>query len=92
MRQIDPVSIPIGDLGDFFLFLYEDLNLAASTMCAYKAAILSALSLRQIFTPTQVGMLNKLCNVFHKRRPPKPPPIPTWGYWACAPRVYISSV
>ena len=27
-----PVCIPVGDLGDFLLFLYEDLNLAASTV------------------------------------------------------------
>ena len=47
-RQIDPVSIPIGDLGDFLSFLFEDLHLAASTVRAYKAAILSALSPRQI--------------------------------------------
>ena len=74
-RPIDPVSIPIGDLGDFLLFLYEDLNLAASTVHVLKAAILSALSPRQIFTPAQLGTLNKLCNVFI--RPPKPS-IPSW--------------
>ena len=55
-------------------------------MCAYKAAILSALSPRQIFTPAQLGTLNKLCNVFHRRRPPKPSPVPTWyiGLVLCA--------
>ena len=48
-RRINPVSIPVGDLGDFLLFLCEDLNLAASTVRAYKVAILSALSPKQIF-------------------------------------------
>ena len=33
---------------------------------------------KQIVTPAQLGTLNKLCNVFHKRRPPKPSPFPTW--------------
>ena len=66
-RQIDPVSISIGNLGDFLLHLYESQNLAASTLRAYKAVILSALALRQIFTPAQLLILNKLCNVFHKR-------------------------
>ena len=75
-RQIDPVSISIWDLGDFLPFLYEDLSLAASTVRTYKAAILSAVSPRQIFTPAQMGMLNKLCIVFHRRRPAKPSPIP----------------
>ena len=42
------------------------------------AAILSALSPRQIFPPAQLGTLIKLCNVCHRRRPPKPSPIPTW--------------
>ena len=48
-------------------------------MCTYKAAILFALSSRQIFTPVQLGMLNKLCNVLHRRRPLKLSPIPTWN-------------
>ena len=39
-------------------------------MRAHKAAILSALSPRQIFASAQLGTLNKLCNVFHSRRPP----------------------
>ena len=43
----------------------------------YKAAVLSALSLRQIFTPAQLVTLTKLCNAFHRRRPPKPS-ILTW--------------
>ena len=60
------------------MFLFEDLNLAASTVRAYKAVILSALSPRQIFTPAQVGTLNKLCIVFHWRRLQKPSPVPTW--------------
>ena len=47
-------------------------------MHAYKAAILFALAPRHIFTPAQLGTLNKLYNVFHKRRPPKPSLIPTW--------------
>ena len=50
-RQIDPVSISLGDLGDLLLFLFEVLNLAVSTMRVYKAAILSVLVPRQIFTP-----------------------------------------
>ena len=61
---MDPVSIPIGDLEYFLLFLYENLYLAASAVRTYKAAILSALSLRHIFTLAQLGTLNKLCNVF----------------------------
>ena len=44
-------------------------------MHAYKAAILSALSLRQIFAPAQLGTLYKLCIAVHRRRPPKPSPI-----------------
>ena len=76
--QIIPVSISIGILWDFLLHLYESLYLAASTLCAYKAVILSALTLRQISTPAQLGTLTKLCNVFHKRRPPKPSVNPTW--------------
>ena len=44
---------------------------------AYKAAILSALAPRQTFNPTQLGMLSKLCNSFHKR-PPIPSPVPSW--------------
>ena len=47
-------------------------------MRAYKAAILSALSQRQIFTLAQLGTLNKLFSVFHRRRPLKPSPTPTW--------------
>ena len=47
-------------------------------MRAYEAAILSALAPRHIFTPAQLGTLNKLYNVFHKRRPPKTSLIPTW--------------
>ena len=43
----------------------------------FKAAILSALSPMQIFTPAQLGTIYKLCNVFHRRRPSKPP-VPTW--------------
>ena len=62
-ETVDQVSIPIGDLGNFLLFLYEDLNLPASTVRVYKAAILSALSARLIFTPAQLGTLFKLCNV-----------------------------
>ena len=49
-------------------------------MRVYKAAILSALSARQIFTLAQLGTLI-LCNVFHRRRPPKPSPIPMWDIW-----------
>ena len=75
--MIRSVSIPIGDLGDFLLLLYEDLHLAASTVRTYKAASLSAFLPRQSFTPAQLGTLNKLCNVFH-RSLPKPSPIPTW--------------
>ena len=77
-RQINPVSISIGNLADFLLFSFKDPYLAASTMHVCKAAILSALSSRQIFTPAQLGTLNKLINMFHKRRPPKPSPIPMW--------------
>ena len=47
-------------------------------MHAYKAALLYALTLRQIFTPAQMRMLNKLVNMFHKRRLLKPSPIPKW--------------
>ena len=32
----------------------------------------------QIFNPTQLGTLIKLCNSFHKRRPPFPSPVPSW--------------
>ena len=56
-RQIDPVSLSIGNLGDFLIHLYESQNVAASTVRAYKAAILSALAPRRIFTPAQLGML-----------------------------------
>ena len=45
------------------------------------ADILSALVLSQIFTPAQIEMLNKLCNVFHKGRPQKPSLIPMWDIW-----------
>ena len=89
-KQINPASISIGNLGDFLLFLYEDLNLAAPTV--YKAAILSALAMRLIFTPAQMGTLNKLCNVFHKRGPPKPSPIPNVGYWASDTCIFVSAV
>ena len=49
-------------------------------MRVYKAAVLSALAPRQIFTPAQLGTLYILCNVFHKRRPPKSSLIPTWDF------------
>ena len=54
-------------------------------MRAYKAAILSALTPRQIFTSAQLGMLNKLCNMF-KSRLLKLSPIPMWdiGLVLCA--------
>ena len=44
-------------------------------MHAFKAAVLSALSLRQIFTPAQLRTLIKLYIAFLRRRPPKPSPI-----------------
>ena len=56
---------------------HEDLNLAASSIRAYKAAI-SCTCAEADFTPAQLGMLNKLCNMFHKRRSLKSSPIPTW--------------
>ena len=61
------------------MFLFEDRNLAASTLRTFKAAILSVLSPRQMFTPAESGTLNKLCNSFKRRRPLKPSSIPTWG-------------
>ena len=70
----------MGNLGDFMLHLYESQNLAASTVHAYKAAILSALAPQQIFTPAQLGTLFKLCTVFLKRRPPMPSLNPTWDF------------
>ena len=79
-REIDPVPVTIGNLGDFLLFLFDDRNLAASTIHTFNAAILSVLSPRQIFTPAQLelGTLNKLCSSFKRRRPPKRFPVPTW--------------
>ena len=41
-RQIDPILISVGDLADFFLHFFERVGLAAATIRAYKAAILSA--------------------------------------------------
>ena len=40
----------------------------------------------KIFTLAQLGTFNKLRNVFHKRRLPKPSPITTWdiGLMLCA--------
>ena len=45
------LSISIGFLGDFLLLLFESLYSAASTVCMYRAASLSALTPN--FTPTQ---------------------------------------
>ena len=52
-RQIYPISISIDMLGDFLIYLYEDQNLAASTLIVCNFA-------RHIFTLAQLRMLNKL--------------------------------
>ena len=75
-RQIDPISI--GDLVDFFLHLLDGVSLVATTIRTYKAAILSALKPRQPFSTSQLSALNRLLNSFHKRRRPKPCPVPEW--------------
>ena len=74
----DPIHISEGDLVDFFLHLLERVGLAAATIHAYKAAILSALEPRKSFTTSQLATLNKLLNSFHNRRPPKPSLVPDW--------------
>ena len=66
------------ELGGLPFVFIRRLKLAGSTVHAYKAAILSALSSRQIFTSAQLGTLNKLCSVFHRRRPLKTSSIPSW--------------
>ena len=43
LSMTESVCVSIRNFGDFLLFLFEDLNLAASTMRVYKAAISSAL-------------------------------------------------
>ena len=62
----------------FLYSSFDRVGLAASTIRAYKAAILSALEPRQTFSSLQLATLNKLLNKFHKRRPPKPSPVPDW--------------
>ena len=49
-RQIDPVFVSIGNLGDF-LFNSKIVISAVSTVCPFKAAILCALSHRDRFLP-----------------------------------------
>ena len=58
-----PVCVTIENLEDFLLFLFKDRNLA-STILAFKAAILSVLSPRQIVTSAQLRMLDKRCSSF----------------------------
>ena len=77
-RQIDPIHISIGDLADFCLHRFDRVGLPAPTIHTYKAAILSALEPRQSFSMSQLAILNKLLNSFHKRPPPKPSPVPDW--------------
>ena len=77
-RQIDPIHISVGDLTDFFIYLFDRVVLAASTIPVYKAAILSAHEPRQTFSLVQLATLNKLLNRFYKRKPPKTSPIPDW--------------
>ena len=63
-------------MADFFLHLFDRVGLAAATIRTFKVAILSALEPRQSFLTSQLAILNKLLNSFHKRKPPKSSPVP----------------
>ena len=54
-RQIVPVSVTLGNLGDFLLFLFDDRNLAASTVRVFKASILCSLTETDFYPCTVSG-------------------------------------
>ncbi len=76
-REIDPGLAPIGKLGDFLLYLFNDLQLSYSTICGYRSSINSVWRARGR-QDVETHAIRQLLNTFKVDRPRAVVTLPKW--------------
>ena len=77
-KGTDPLRPSPQQVSEFLCHLFQEVKLAASTLRAYKASILSVLTAHTPMLPADSDVLSTLLRSFHRLRPPTRTPVPEW--------------
>ena len=77
-RQIDPLNPSVSQLADFFVHLFDDKNLAVSTIKGYRSMLSQTLSFIGLRSIGSDNMLSELMKSFENQRPVSRSLIPNW--------------
>ena len=76
-QQVDFGSLSIGDICNFFWYLFHDLNRCPSTIEGYRTAIADTLGDSDLHISSNTDIA-RLITSFHRDKPKKSRPLPKW--------------
>ena len=75
---VDMFTLSVKQVSDFFMYLYQDLNMRPSTIDGYRTAIVDTLG-PAVLHISQSSDLNRLLSSFHRDRPKSSRNLPKWN-------------